>query len=273
MKSAIETYSTLPLLNMEFISTRPKGKSDDLKDKLSSLGADLIEFPMIEIQEKKLTKDEELILLNLQEFSHLVFTSANAVNIFIKNIHRLKIDLNRLSRLVVASIGPKTTEALEQKGIQVDLKEAATTGLEFAEILATKLKGQENNILWPTGELAPNHLPNTLKTIAPIKRINIYNTLCPENTDSNLINKIINNQYSAIILTSPSTFYHLLEVMKDKIITSSLKLICIGLTTAKAVKEAHIEPLAIASKPSSEGILSTIIENQKIFNNSKNYRL
>ena len=59
---------SLFLQDKVFISTRPKGQSDELARLFSNAGATLIEMPLIKIQSARLGENEKAYFTNLQQF-------------------------------------------------------------------------------------------------------------------------------------------------------------------------------------------------------------
>ena len=65
-----------------FISTRPKDSSEELTRTLTSLGATVIEFPLIEIKAAPISEKEKQYFSVLNNFQWIVFTSPNGVRHF-----------------------------------------------------------------------------------------------------------------------------------------------------------------------------------------------
>src|ERR1041384_642701 len=98
--------------------TRPRGQADDFAGKLGAAGFEAIFFPLIEIQaiEENAALDRAFERLNCYEW--VVFTSVNAVKVvFDKFLQSLAAQRGRLR---FAAIGPKTAEALMDRGITPD---------------------------------------------------------------------------------------------------------------------------------------------------------
>ena len=58
-----------------FISTRPKGQNEELKNLLLKEGASLLELPTIEILPAELDHEDEQKFSKLESYSWIVFTS------------------------------------------------------------------------------------------------------------------------------------------------------------------------------------------------------
>ncbi len=236
-----------------FISTRPLGKSKDLQVLFEREGAELIEFPMIELTESEEDLSLKDTLCQITSFTHVLFTSANAFQFFYKLISNQDNPDAILNQFKIASIGYKTSEEIKSKGLNIDFDGNSKTGKEFVDKLYPYLKDNQANILWPTGDLSPNHIVDTLKSITKITRINIYKNSPPTNYNSVVLQKINNGNYDMIVLASPSAINNLAPIT-----TSYLKVACIGQVTAEATLKHKITPLAIAKEPNAIGIFNAI---------------
>ncbi len=237
------------------ISTRPKGKSEDLKNLFEAEGYSLIEFPMIDIQAVVLDNTIKKALHTLDKYSYVAFTSANAFRFF----HNFLVELDLVNYFMdvvkIASIGYKTSKVIQSQGYSIDFDAQAKTGHDFARKFKQYLnKDKTNHILWPTGNLSPNFLENTLQQEYNVKRINIYKNTYPDKVDKSIADSINSNQYHMIIVASPSAIINLNRTIPIK----DIKIACIGNTTAQAAIDLGINPTVIANEPSAMGIFNAV---------------
>lgn len=241
-----------------FISTRPPEKSKELQDLLYPHKATLHELPMIKLSEVENNETRETIN-KIKNYTHLAFTSSNAFYFFLEKLPSTSDNKEALKNIKILSIGYKTSESIKAHGLKIYYDAHAKTGLEFAEKTALKLSNDLNSdkayILWPTGNLSPNHLIKRLENIAPVYRLNIYKNTIPTKIDKELLCKIEKNEYDMIIIASPSAFYNLYSCVSNK----NLHITCIGETTAAAILKHGIKPLAIAEEPNAKGIYQALI--------------
>lgn len=242
-----------------FISTRPLGRSDELRLLLQQYGAQLYDLPMIELSEIVCQDESAKVLANYDQYLHIAFTSAYGFEFFFNKIEKHNHFESIISKVKIASIGAKTSELIRSYGLEIDLDAHAKTGEEFAQILAEYLKGKNAHVIWATGSLSPDHLTNKVKKVADITRINLYTNQLPKTIDMNLVNKIKKHDYDMIVLASPSAFRNLYAVTASK----ELKVVCIGQTTAKEVTKYGITPAAIAKEPSAQGITNAVLNHYR----------
>ncbi len=241
------------------ISTRPKGKSIELQLLFEKEGATVIELPMIELSSIKNNSDLEKTITHITEYNHIAFTSANAFHFFIESVSIFENPTILLNKLKIISIGYKTSEEIVAKGFNIEYDANAKTGKEFANKLYDYIEGKNTSILWPTGDLSPNHLIQKLKPVAKISRVNTYTNTIPETIETSVINKINNDDYDMIILASPSAVNNLVTLVSNK----NLKVVCIGETTAEATLKQGITPLTIANEPNALGIYNAVYNYYK----------
>src|SRR5579871_2682066 len=129
----------LPLHNKRILITRSRHQASELAFELKTLGAVPILIPTIEIISPETYAPLDSALAQLSRFDWLIFTSANAVEIFSQRLHRvphpsqfhregwdirgthepLSASQPILPRIAV--IGPATAKAVQGTGLTVDL--------------------------------------------------------------------------------------------------------------------------------------------------------
>lgn len=249
------------LKNKVFISTRPKGKSGELKRLFELEGGEMLELPLIEIQPTNLSDQEKAPLKKLDSFQWLVLTSSNGVKFFFKQLKETTGDTTLPDRLKIAVIGSKTEKALNDFGQTASFVNPGNTGEDFGETFQKKLKsGSERpNVLLALGNLARNVIQKKIEEQANCSRIDVYKTVAPKQPDKNILQRIQEGRYEMIIFTSPSGIENFMEHTID-INPEKLRIACIGEITSQASLKAGIKPLVVAKNPSAEGIVHSIIK-------------
>ena len=250
-----------PLKNKLFVSTRPKGKSGELKRLLESEGAEMLEFPLIEIHPANLSDQEKAQLKKLDSFQWLVLTSPNGVKFFFQKKKKITGNTTLPGKLKIAVIGLKTENVLNEFGQTASFVNPGNTSEDFAEAFLQKLKSgsQRPNVLLALGNLARNIIQNKIKDRADFSRIDVYKTVAPKKPDQNILQLIQDGRYEMIIFTSPSGIENFMEHSKH-IDPEKLRIACIGEITSRAAVKAGIKPLVVAENPSAEGIVNSIVK-------------
>jgi len=246
------------LENKIFISTRPADQSTELESLLTEESATLISMPTIEIRPLPLDEFSWLQLKNLESFNWIVFTSPNGLKFFFARLFDLQNNYGLPSHLKIGVVGKKTAAHLECYGTSAEFINLGNTAEDFSADFFHRVNLGER-VLFPIGNLARSVIEDKISIKAICTRVLFYETVMPREINNEAISLIINNRYDMIILTSPSGCINLLQLVSEKMDSSTLRLVCIGQTTAAEVIRSGIEPLITAGLANSQGISSAII--------------
>lgn len=242
-----------------FISTRPSGRSEELKNELHKVGAKLIEWPLIRISKKELTNGDKKIIQNIKLYDWLIFTSINAVQYFFEALRVIPLTENKKLATKIAVFGNKTSKMLNELGYKPDYKADSLTGKDFAIELNRTGLFNDKSVLFPCGNLAPETLESELNRVSIFNRLEVYSTEKPETIDDSVFQIILNDAYDMIIFTSPSGFNNFYVQFGSKISIHNLRIACIGKTTAFASEEKGVKPLVVSSDNSMHQLSEAII--------------
>jgi hydroxymethylbilane synthase len=257
-----EKTGELPLKNKIIISTRVVESDDTLPGLLQTQGAKVLSLPMIEVKQSLINDVDKIVLKNINSFNWLFFTSRNGVVNFFKHLIDVKGNTELSTNIKIAAIGNKTALELEYYGFSADFISDGNTSEELLEQFSKLQRPSSLKILLALGNLANDTLLNGLAKGNEVSRINVYDTLKPENADKGILEIIQKDLYDLILFTSPSTFQNFSSFL-DKSILKSLKVASIGNTTSKCITEAGVIPLVTAKKSNAEGLCEAIIEYYK----------
>ena len=252
------------LTNKVFISTRPEGKSEELKRRLADAGGEMAEMPLIQIKPVRLAEEEVELLNDLTRFQWIVFTSSNGVQFFFSNLktqtgkHHIPVGVK------TAVIGNSTRLTLNNYGCHPAFVNPGNTAEEFVQAFIPEIRKREAsvNILLPLGTLSRKIIQERLSEFASCIRINVYQTCKPQTKNSEMLQRIRNNQYEMLIFTSPSAVQNFTELaggMEPK----DLRVACIGETTSREARKKGMAPLVIAGRASAKGIVESIVQYYK----------
>lgn len=241
------------------ISTQPEESFPDLVKALKDSGAHITNFPMIVVKEAEISKQQETLLQNIQQFQWLVFTSKNGVQYFFQKYKELTGSPILPKYVKCAVIGDKTGNELLKYNINPDFVSKSN----FAEIFAKELKEQvilkDSNVLLLLGNLAGNILQETLQNNTSVQRIDCYETIKPQEDDLYHIKIIASGKYDLIIFTSSSAFQNFADIIKKyNIDIKNLKLASIGKSTTKTMAEYGTNPVFTAKQSNIDGISEEI---------------
>ncbi|NWG08168.1 MAG: uroporphyrinogen-III synthase [Chloroflexi bacterium] len=247
---------------MKVLITRPRAQADDFADKLRAAGFEPIFFPVIEIRPVEDNTALVRAIGHLEKYAWVVFTSVNAVNAIFP-LTPTPLPLGEGQGVRVSAIGPKTAEALRQRGIEPDfvpeeyVAEAILPGLG-------DVRGKW--ILLPRAEIARADLPEAIAKAGGIPHeIVVYRTL-PANVDMEGLNAL-KSGVDVITFTSASTIENFVALCKqhglDPLNLPNHPFIaCIGPITAQAAREAGFENVVVAKEYTTDGLVSLLVASQ-----------
>lgn len=247
-----------PLKNKIIISTRAIDANDKLPGLLKEAGSSVVSLPMIQIEPAQLAPADITTIKNLGEFQWIIFTSKNGVTSFFKQLIEINGNTSLPESIKVAVIGQKTAAELDYYGYAPHLTGDKNSSEELGNEFIEKHNPKGLNLLFPLGNLADNTLENKLSEWNKVKRINIYNTVKPAETNKKILDSISKNQYDLIVFTSPSSFNNFCYFYTEKEV-SKLKIASIGETTTKAIFKTGVTPLITANQSNAEGLCNSII--------------
>src|SRR5918992_2426262 len=162
-KRGLDFYERRPLFGRRVVVTRARAQAGELSADLEKLGAEVHEFPTIEISPPEDFGPLDAAIHELDSFGLIVFTSVNGVESFLERLLHHGLDLRALARgAKVAAIGPATAERIEQAGLQVDVVPEEYRAEALIEALRRdSLVGER--VLIPRAKVAREILPERLR--------------------------------------------------------------------------------------------------------------
>ena len=247
--STIKTMDDHPLKNKRILITRAREQSGEFATRLRHLGAEVIEFPTIEIVPPRRWEELDRAIDRFDSYDWIIFTSVNGVNFFWERVKEKGKEHRFPSSVRVCAIGPATANQLKNNGIQVDytprefVAESILKGFE-------KMAVQGKRILLARVKKARDILPKGLKEMgAEVDVVEAYRTVKPRGGSKRLKKILAEGKVDAITFTSSSTVNHFVELLEKENVKKLLKGIAIasiGPVTSRTAKEwrleVHIQP-------------------------------
>src|SRR5260221_8465181 len=117
----INWFETRPLFGKRVVVTRAREQASDLKRLLEESGANVIEFPTIEIAPPESFDSLDKVVNTVSDYQWLIFTSTNGVRAFFDCLQEPGKDARALAGVSVAAVGETTAADLKARGIVPDL--------------------------------------------------------------------------------------------------------------------------------------------------------
>jgi uroporphyrinogen-III synthase len=157
--------------------TRAREQSSELAAKVRTLGAEVVELPLISITkeiDKHVLAD---VLLELGSYDWIVFTSANGVRFFFEEFHRIFDDIRSLGLLRFAAIGESTAKAIKEQHLKIECMPKVATAAALADALIDTGSLDSAKLLLITGNLNRDDLITKLEAAeAIVDQLQVYKT-------------------------------------------------------------------------------------------------
>jgi uroporphyrinogen III methyltransferase/synthase len=280
LRDKLNWFEERPLFGQRIVVTRPRGRdavpaSQNFRDsgppslpkKLTDLGAEVLEIPAIKTVPTSDRQDVVDVLLGLNSYDWLVFTSANGVTTFFEFFFKRFHDLRDLGGARIAAVGPATAAKLRELHLQVDLTPDEALGAKIASALA-KFESVENLkiCLLRGGEANPD-LPRELEKLgAIVDDIAIYHTVAETEDLSVAVADLLERGADWITFTSGSTVEHfhahfdLPKLLKK---FPQIKLASIGPETGKAIRALGLTTALEAKEHTTDGLIAELLRTTK----------
>jgi uroporphyrinogen-III synthase len=194
----------------------------------------LIHYPVIKIVARPLDHPEiKQAFDDLDEYTHLIFTSKNAVKVFFDGFSALKLSLRILKNKTVIAIGQVTASYLSANGLppsRVCLEETQ----EGIVHLLNRMNLEDAYIFMPRSSLSRPVMANFFK-----EREIRYQACDLYDTVSQVIEPIPNlEEIDEVVFTSPSTVKAFVEIFGG--LPKDIKCLAIGPVTEQALYDVKL---------------------------------
>ena len=243
----------LPLSGKNILLTATRTLAEKMAKRFKETGANICEMSLIAIKEIEIEKEK--LLSEINDSTHILFTSSNGVDIFFEQIKRYGIDIRSLHNKKICVIGSGSGEALNKYGVNADFIPSKFDSKSFLDEILPKLD-KDSKVLMLRAKIGSDVLPKGLKSAGiAFSDIPVYDTIIDHRKKFEL-NKDIEN-FDYVVAASASGAKALVEMIEDKKMLSG-KVVSIGPVTTKALVELGIENIITAKRYDVEGIIDAI---------------
>jgi uroporphyrinogen III methyltransferase/synthase len=265
LRESLKWYEKKPLFGYRILITREHVAGFE---PLEELGAEIIEFPTIEIVPPESYDELDMSIDKIGMYDWVIFTSGNGVKYFFKRYFEKEKDIRDLKGLKICTIGIKTAKELKKYGLKVDLipDEFRAEGLikliqEFKGSRVKNLKGMR--FLLPRAEKAREIFPEKVRELGG--RIDVpvtYRTIKPESHGKRLRRFLKEGRISIATFTSAATFHNFMEIMGENAedLLKGVAIAVIGPVTAKAVEDVGFHADIMPAEATIEAMAEEIVK-------------
>ncbi len=260
LHEAIPWFERRPLFGKRIAVTRSQTQASELVRSLLAMGADVFEFPTIEIVPTESVDDFGCI----GDYDWVVFTSVNGVDMLFDRLETLGQDARDLHGVKLCVIGSATAEAVRKRFLRIDaMPEKYVAEALMAELLEHEPDMRGKRVLLPRADIARSFLPDTLRAHgAEVTELITYKTVMPASSGA-YVDALMTFAPNLVTFTSSSTarnFCTLLGRERLELLKKSAGFAAIGPITARTARELGIEPALEAEEHSIPGLVQAIVE-------------
>jgi uroporphyrinogen III methyltransferase/synthase len=263
LREKLNWFENLSLFGKRIVVTRSRGQMAKFTQKLSELGADVLEIPAVKGIDPENKMDFVDALLSLNSYDWLVFTSVNGVTAFFEYFFRRFQDLRDIGGAKIAAVGPATAAKLRELHLQVDLMPEEFIGRKIAGAFAKHGSIENSKICLLRAENANRDLPDALEEMgAIVDDIGLYKTVAETEDFFGAAEDLLERGADWVTFTSGSTveFFHarfdLPKLLKE---FPQMKLASIGPETSKAIRALKLEPAVEAKEHTTDGMIAGLL--------------
>lgn len=265
LRERLAWYDAKPLFGKKIVVTRSREQASVMVKKLKNLGAQVIEFPTIEVRRLPMPQMPEVVK-NMAHYRWMIFTSANGVKHFVQELFEQGYDIRDLKGPRLCAIGPGTALELTRLGLKVALMPSEYRAEAVAEALISYVQAGEKVLLARAKE-AREVLPQLLvsRGIA-VDEIKVYETLLGR-VNKEEFDMIAGNEADYITFSSSSTVKNFIKILGEDVVlriiknraeTGRPKVACIGPITAETAEEYGLKPDLVAKEYTIDGLIDVI---------------
>jgi uroporphyrinogen III methyltransferase/synthase len=247
----IRWFDARPLFGKRVLVTRPRDQAGEMVDRLTVLGAEAIEAPMIRIVPPEDDTALKMAARNVASFDWVVFTSANAVDAFMNALLDGPRDIRALAGPQLCTVGSGTAERLARYGIRVDLVPDEFRSEAVVAALANHGVVEGARVLVPRADIGRDVIAEGLRSAgAVVTDVVAYRTVLEEAQQENepdVYRMLLDEKIDVVTFTSPSAVRNFTQIYGAEQTTDLLKntvVAAIGPVTAEAAIQLGI-PVAV----------------------------
>ena len=265
LREKLNFFEQKPLFGKNIVVTRCRTQSSALAEKISDMGGNPIEIPTIKIQKVEDNKELEAEINRIKDYTYIIFSSKNAVDIFFEKLNDMGYDTRALYNSKICAVGAETAKAIKSRGIITDI----VPEKYVAEGLYEELKdiiNENDKILIPRAKNARDFLVNKLSEKCYIKEVITYESVIDNNKKNLALEVIEDENVDYITFASSSTVKNFITLIgKEKLKKlENKKIISIGPITSKTIEDFGLKVYKEAEVATIDSMIDSISNDKKL---------
>jgi uroporphyrinogen III methyltransferase/synthase len=267
LRGRLNWFEHRPLFGKRVVVTRSLEQAPNLSRGLRDLGAEVLEIPTIRIEPPSDKASLVDVLLELNAYDWLVFTSPNGVTAFFEYFFKRFHDMRDLGGTRIAAVGPVTANKLKELHLQVDLMPDEALASSIIEAFKGFETIENLKICLLRAEVANRELPEALESLgAIVDDVACYRTVAETADPSNAAAELAEHGADWITFTSASTVEHFHSRLNLPDLIRKfpgLRVASIGPETSKAINALGLKPAVEARQHTVDGLIKSLLKNSE----------
>jgi uroporphyrinogen III methyltransferase / synthase len=263
-EAGLDWYERRPLFGRCVVVTRARAQAGELSVELERLGAEVYEFPTIQIQAPEDFGPLDAAIRDLDSFGWIVFTSVNGVEAFLERLWHHGLDLRAVPRRAkVAAIGPATAQRIEEVGLRVDVVPEEYRAEALIEVLDTdSIAGKR--VLIPRAKVAREILPDKLREAgAEVVVPPAYESAPSSEGKNELARRLGAGEVDCVTFTASSTVENFVGAFgpgEAVGLLAETRVVCIGPITAETARGHGLRVDTEAEEYTIPGLVEAVVD-------------
>ena len=265
LREKLNFFEEKPLFGKNIVVTRSRTQSSLLSEKIRDMGGNPIEIPTIKIQKVEDNCELESEINRIKDYTYIVFSSKNAVDIFFDKLNDMNYDARVLCNSKICAVGSETAKAIKAKGIIADIvpKRYVAEGLyeELKDII-----NENDKILIPRAKNARDFLVNKLSEKSYVKEVITYESVIDADNKNLALQVIDDEEVEYITFASSSTVKNFMTLIGENNIKklNDKKIISIGPITSKTIEDFGVKIYKEADEATIDSMIDIISNDKKV---------
>jgi uroporphyrinogen III methyltransferase/synthase len=264
LRDTMNWFERRPLFGQTIVVTRTRQQASELSDRLTALGANVIEAPTIELAPPGEWSGVDRELRRLGEYDWIVFTSQNGVAFTRDRLKQIGLDARAFGHAKIAAIGDATARAIhEQLFLNVDLCPETFVAESLADALSENGHVKGGRFLLLRADIARPVLRERLQQdgAAEVRDISVYETRPVSALPQYLLDALEAGEVTWATFTSSSTARNFAALLGSGYAAklANVKTASIGPITTATLRELKLEPTVQADTFNVDGLVAAIV--------------
>nr|WP_225937188.1 uroporphyrinogen-III synthase [Myxococcus sp. RHSTA-1-4] len=236
--------------------TRPRERAEELCFLLEDEGAEVLSVPLLELRPPEDPRPLASAAEHIQRYRWVVFASPSGVEALMEALREADT-VDRLSRVKVAAVGPRTARTAQGFGLDVAAEPVEGTGAALFELIKDSLQPGDE-VLLPAAEEGRRELEDGLRELGvQVTRVTAYRST-PAPLPEDALAQLEASPPDVALFASPRTAEAFLEAVGRERLGAA-KVVAIGPTTAAALERLGIPAAAVAERPTPESFVDAAV--------------